>query len=75
MFNIQRQKKWNELSAPAKGGVAFSSALQMGLLLAALWDIRKRPDTEINGSKKFWLPFLFVNFIGPIGYFWKGVKR
>lgn len=75
MFKTQRQKKWSELPAPAKGGAIFTSMLQIGLLLAALIDIRKRPSEQINGSKKLWVPILFINFIGPIGYFWKGVKR
>jgi hypothetical protein len=44
----------------------------MALLLAALRDLRRRPPELINGSKRLWSFAVFVNYIGPILYFWKG---
>jgi hypothetical protein len=44
----------------------------MTLLAAALWDLRRRPDSAINGSKRLWKAAVFINYIGPIAYFWKG---
>jgi hypothetical protein len=37
-----------------------------------LRDLRRRPPELINGSKRLWTYAVFVNYIGPILYFWKG---
>ena len=45
--------------------------LSWGLVIAALWDLIKREKT--NGPKWMWvLVILFINFIGPIVYFFVG---
>jgi len=45
--------------------------LSWGLIIAALWDLIKREKT--NGPKWMWvLVILFINFIGPIVYFFVG---
>jgi hypothetical protein len=42
--------------------------VQAALVIAALWDLVKRPATR--GPKWIWvLVILFVNTIGPIAYF------
>jgi hypothetical protein len=42
--------------------------IQLALIIAALWDLAKRPKTR--GPKWVWvLIILFVNLIGPIIYF------
>jgi hypothetical protein len=48
---------------------------QIGLFIAALWDIRRRPEDAINGSKRLWTGLAFINFIGPLAYFAFGRKR
>lgn len=49
--------------------------LKMLLLMAALRDIRRRSEEEINGSKRMWTAIAFVNYVGPIAYFIFGRKR
>jgi hypothetical protein len=49
--------------------------LQVGLLVAALGDLRRRPSAEVNGSKAIWAAVSFVNFLGPLAYFAFGRKR
>jgi hypothetical protein len=49
--------------------VVFLGMLQLALLTAALWDIARRPDDEIKGSKRMWRLVVFINFVGPIAYF------
>lgn len=68
------RKRWSELSRTQKGALLLLSILQFALLAAALWDLRHRPDEAIRGSKRLWTLFAFVNFVGPIAYFWKGRK-
>lgn len=42
--------------------------IQLGLIIAALWDLIKREKT--NGPKWLWvILILFINYIGPILYF------
>jgi hypothetical protein len=68
------KRNWGDLSTSKKIGVAFSSAIQIVLLAAALWDIRRRSDDEIKGSKRLWTAIAFVNYVGPIAYFLLGRK-
>ncbi|HET9557428.1 MAG TPA: PLD nuclease N-terminal domain-containing protein, partial [Actinomycetota bacterium] len=30
---------------------------------------RRRPSTQVRGSKTLWVAAAFVNFVGPIAYF------
>lgn len=70
-----RTKKWSELTETQKTAVLTLISTQMALLLTALIDLRRRPATEINGSKRLWTAVVFVNFAGPIAYFVWGRKR
>jgi hypothetical protein len=69
------KKKWKDLSPRQKRGIVLSGTVQIGLLLAALLDIYRRPEEEIRGSKRLWTLAAFVNFVGPISYFVFGRKR
>lgn len=74
-MSAKGKKKWSELSGPAKTGTILMTLIQVGLLIAALVDIRKRPAEEINGSKALWTGLVFINYVGPIAYFVKGRKQ
>lgn len=67
-------KRWHDLTDTQKIAILLLSILQIALLIAALWDIRRRPADEIKGSKSLWTMAAFVNFIGPIVYFTIGRK-
>ena len=69
------KRSWSELTLPQKVGVVLGSATQLGLLTAALADIRRRPQEEIRGSKRVWAAAAFVNFVGPLSYFLFGRRR
>lgn len=70
-----KNKRWQDLSDIQKIASILLSFIQVGLLVAALWDIRRRPAAEINGSKLLWTIVAFVNFVGPLAYFMLGRKR
>lgn len=72
---MQKTKQWKDLTTRQRVMVVVMGVVQVSLLAAALWDIRRRPAEEINGSKKLWTLVSFVNFIGPIAYFTFGRKR
>ena len=69
------KKRWQDLTVAEKMGVALMGAVQLLLLVAALWDIRRQPANEGKGSKGWWTAAVFVNFIGPISYFLFGKKK
>jgi hypothetical protein len=68
------KKKWSDLSAGQKRAIVLSGAVQIGLLIAALVDIHRRPTGEIRGRKWAWTAASFINFAGPIAYFAFGRK-
>jgi hypothetical protein len=43
-------KKWSDLSTGQKRGIVLSGAMQIGLLIAALVDIHRRPTGEIRAA-------------------------
>ena len=48
--------------------------LQLGLLVFALIDLARRP--KANGPKWLWVIIIvFINIIGPIGYFLVGRRE
>ena len=69
-----RKKRWKDLTRSQQVSVAVMGMIQLLLLAAALWDIRQRPATQINGSKGWWTAAVFINFFGPIAYFLFGKK-
>lgn len=67
-------KRWNELNQAQKTGIIISSIVQLTLLIAALLDLRRRPAEAIRGDKRVWLGVVFINYIGPLAYFFYGRK-
>ena len=71
---MKKKKRLSELSPVQQTAVIILGLIQVGLLIAALWDIRQRSADEINGRKGLWAAAAFINFIGPIAYFSFGRK-
>ena len=68
-------KRWGDLSSTQRKAVVLSGVVQLGLLVAALADIYRRPAREIRGQKRLWAAVAFVNYVGPISYFLFGRRR
>lgn len=69
------RKSWAELSPRQHRLIGAGAVVQVGLLSAALLDLRKRTPEELNGPKPAWVAACFVNYVGPISYFVFGRKR
>jgi len=69
-----QRKRWADLSAAQKIGIMIGATIQLGLLVAGLWDLAHRTAEEVRGDRRFWAGFMFVNWIGPIAYFAYGRK-
>jgi hypothetical protein len=69
------KKQWRDLTTAQRVRIVLTCCIQLALLVTALTDIRRRPASEVNGSKRLWTRIVFINFIGPIAYFVFGRKR
>jgi hypothetical protein len=45
-------KPWHDLTTTQRTRIVVTGCLQLALLAAALTDIRRRPASEIKGSKR-----------------------
>jgi hypothetical protein len=70
-------KRWSELSPRTRGLIVAVGVLEAGLKAAVLVDIRRRPASEIRGSKRAWATSMLVNSAGliPLAYFAFGRRR
>ena len=58
-----------------KPQAGLQGLINLALMIWTIWDIRHRPDDEINGKRKWWYLAAFAPPIGPIAYFIFGRKR
>ena len=71
-------KKWSDLSQRSRRLIIVGAAVETSLKTAALVDMKRRPASEIRGSKWMWVPALtIVNSAGlaPLAYFLWGRRR
>ena len=64
-----RRKRWSELSGRQRTVIVVAGLAQASLSVATLLDLRRRPSTQLRGSKRLWTAAAFVNFVGPLAYF------
>jgi hypothetical protein len=74
---LRRRTPWRELTSRQRQAMIVRGALQVGLLAAALTDLRRRPAGQIRGPKPLWAAISFANYLGagPIAYFLLGRRR
>jgi len=68
-------KQWREMSPAGRAASIVTVLIQIGLLVAALADLRRRPAAQIRGPKRLWMFVVFINWVGPISYFLFGRLR
>jgi len=71
---MAKTMRWDELSDGQKAGLLVLAAMQIGLLVAALWDLAHRTADEVRGDRRMWAGLVFINWIGPLAYFTVGRK-
>jgi hypothetical protein len=72
------KRHWSDLSPRARKLLIAAAIAEGSLKTAALIDIRRRPASEIRGSKWIWVPVVIVlNSFGaaPLSYFAFGRRR
>lgn len=71
---MTQQKKWSDFTSRQQSAIQLGAFLQITLLVAALWDMWRRPADEIRGDRRLWTVISLLNFVGPIAYFLFGRK-
>jgi hypothetical protein len=74
---VMAAQHWSDLSPRARRLIIVGAAAEGVLKIAALADMKRRPASEIRGSKWVWGPAMIVNSAGaiPIAYFAFGRRR
>jgi hypothetical protein len=70
-----RRKRWSEFSGRQRTAIVIAGVVQASLSAATCLDLRRRPSTQIRGSKPLWAAAAFVDFVGPLAYFSFGRRR
>jgi hypothetical protein len=70
-----QRKRWSELTQRQQAAIAAAAVVQVLLSAATLLDLRRRPSTQVRGSKRLWVAAAFVNFVGPVAYFTFGRRE
>ena len=76
-MRLPRGVSWRERTSRQRLRIILQAGIQLGLLVAALYDLRKRPADQIRGPKRIWALICGVNYLGlgPIAYFLIGRRR
>jgi len=72
------RKKWSDLSQRNQALIITAAVAEGSLKVAALIDIKRRPTSQIRGSKWVWATVVvLVNSFGlaPLSYFAFGRRR
>ena len=71
-------RRWSDLSARNRKLIAIAAIAEAGLKTAVLIDLRRRPASQIRGSKWMWVAIaVLVNSagVGSLSYFLFGRRR
>ncbi len=75
---VAAKRKWSDLSEGSRRLIIVAAVAEASLKTAALIDIKRRPASQIRGSKWIWAAVVVVvNSFGgaPISYFVFGRRR
>ncbi|OAV59892.1 membrane protein [Enteractinococcus helveticum] len=70
-----KKKGWKDFSPGQRAAIVALASVQVALAGTAWIDLARRDATEVNGSKGKWAAIIAVDFVGPILYFTRGIRR
>ncbi|GAA4282988.1 hypothetical protein GCM10022261_05190 [Brevibacterium daeguense] len=70
-----RTCRWKDLSSGQQAAVLTLASVQVSLAVTAWTDLAFRPSSAVRGGKGKWAAIIAVNFLGPILYFTRGIRR
>jgi hypothetical protein len=68
---------WSDLSARSRKMIIAVAVAEAGLKAAVLIDLKRRPASQVRGSRRMWAAAMLVNSAGliPMSYFAFGRRR
>ena len=66
------KKKWSDLTPVQQKVIRVAGAAEVVLTAAALYDLARRPSSEVRGRKFVWVLAFSVQPFGPLAYFARG---
>ena len=69
--------RWSDLSPRSRELIIVGAVVEAGLKAAVLVDLKRRPPSQVRGSKKVWAAAMLINSAGvlPLAYFTVGRRR
>lgn len=71
----KKKQHWSDLSSRQQAVILTLGSIQVSLAITAWTDLIFRPAARIHGGKAKWAGIIAINFIGPILYFTRGIRR
>jgi hypothetical protein len=70
-------QRWSDLSARSRQLIIAVAVAEAGLKAAVLVDLKRRPASQVRGSRRIWAAAMLVNSAGliPLSYFAFGRRR
>jgi hypothetical protein len=70
-------RRWSDLSARNRKLIIAVAMVEAGLKAAVLIDLKRRPASQVRGSRRMWAAAMLVNSAGliPLSYFIFGRRR
>ena len=67
-------KRWHDLSSQQRKLLVTAGVVELALRVAMLLDLKRRPETQVRGSRRWWALGGLVNSAGiiPLAYFLVG---
>jgi len=62
------KKKWSDLTVTQQRAIIVAGVVEAVVTAAALWDIVRRPASDVRGPKAGWVLSFVVQPFGPLAY-------
>ncbi len=69
------RKSWSDLTPKQQASVLTLISIQLALAGTAWTDLAFRSSDEVRGKKANWAAIIAVNYVGPVLYFTRGIRR
>lgn len=74
-IGTRKSTRWKDLTPGQQTALLTLASVQVSLAATAWADLALRPAEEVHGSKGKWAAVIAVNFVGPVLYFRRGIRR
>ncbi|MFF0990845.1 hypothetical protein [Kocuria nitroreducens] len=71
----RKSTRWQDLTPGQRSALLTLASVQVALAATAWADLALRPAEEVDGSKGKWAAIIAVNFVGPVLYVRRGIRR